>query len=106
MTKQKFKELMTELLEIKQAENNLNKAFKAFEPDFNYICFGRYETLVVNSIKEAMNDRYDWIGYWLYECDCGKEYKTYKVTTKDGKHIPLKTLDDLYKLLTENSELK
>src|SRR5574343_531315 len=99
ITKEKFKEIMTELLRIKKDEEKLNTAFRNFEPDFNYISFGRYETLVVKTLKEAMNDECDWIGYWLYELDSGK-IATKNSVSIDGKNIPIKTLDDLYECIT------
>lgn len=99
MKREKFIELMRELVSIKEAEHNLNTAFKAFEPDFNFICFGRYETLFVNCIKEAMNDYNDWIGYWLYELNCGKNAKKNSVQYNNGKCVPIKTLDNLYEII-------
>lgn len=90
---------MKELVDIKDCEDGLNEAFKKFEPDFNYIGFGRYETLVVDSIKEAMDDKYDWISYWIYDLECGTKAKKKTVTSKDGKNIPIKTLDNLYNII-------
>jgi uncharacterized protein YkuJ len=67
MKKEEFVEIISRLQEIKKDETNLNKAFKKFEPDFNYICFGRYETIIVDTLKYAMKDTEDYIGWWLYE---------------------------------------
>lgn len=86
---------MTELVSIKKDEDILNDVFKKFEPDFNYISFGRYETLVVRSLESAMEDTSGWISYWLYDCECGKK-SLGKVTNKEGKNIPMKTISNLY----------
>jgi len=43
-----------------------------------------------------MNDKSEWISYWLYELDCGKEAEKLKVTDKNGKTIPMKTISNLY----------
>jgi len=64
MTKKQFIKTMEGLLNIKKDEDNLNKAFKKFEPDFNYISFGRYEMLIVDTLKIAMDDDADWIEYF------------------------------------------
>jgi hypothetical protein len=40
MEKEEFVKIITELVKIKKAEDNLNKAFKEFEPDFSYFCKG------------------------------------------------------------------
>ena len=95
INKKEFKKYLTQLVELKQDEDNLNKALRIFEPDFNYICFSRYETLIVDLLQKLMNDESDWIGYWLYEINCGKDAKTNSVK-KDGKNIPIKTIDNLY----------
>jgi len=98
MTKQEFKKILSELVAIKKDEDNLNEAFQRFEPDFNYISFGRYETLVVETLRLAMKDEYDWIGYWIYDLNCGKDAKKNSVTVK-GKNTPIKTIDNLYDLI-------
>ena len=97
MEKETFIKLMTELVSIIKDEENLNKAFKKFEPEFNRISFGRYETLVVRSLEFGMNDKDKWISYWIYDCSMGKE--DMKVTGKNGKKIPTKTLTNLYNLI-------
>ena len=97
MNKETFINLMTELVSIKKAEDNLNTAFKKLEPDFNNISFGRYEALVVRSLEFAMNDKYHWISYWVYDRNMGRSDR--QVTSKDGKKIPIKTLIDLYNLI-------
>ena len=101
MNKETFIKLMTELVSIKKAEDNLIKAFKKFEPEFNNISFGRYETLVVESLMFGMNDKYNWISYWVYDCDMGKKDKN--VTDKKGQNIPIKTLSNLYDLITNKN---
>ena len=97
MNKETFIKLMTELVSIIKDEDNLNTAFKKFEPEFNRISFSRYETLVVESLEFGMNDKDRWISYWIYDCDMGKEDR--QVTSKDGKKIPIKTLTNLYNLI-------
>lgn len=99
MTKKTFIKLMQELVSLKQDEEALSKAFQKFEPDFNRISFGRYESLVAKAIREAMQDEYDWVEYWLYELDCGKKAKDTTVISKEGKNIPIKTLSNLYDLI-------
>lgn len=47
------------------------------------------------------DDEDDWIGYYCWELDMGKNWKPGMVT-KDGKDIPLGTVRDLYELLIDN----
>jgi len=96
MNKKTFIELMTELVSIKKAEDNLNDALKRFEPDFSRISHERYETLIVRSLKIAMNDKWNWISYWIYDCDMGK--KDTKAVVNDEK-MPLKSLSDLFNVI-------
>lgn len=99
MNKQEFTKILTELVSLKKDESNLNKALKKFESDFNYICFSRYENLIVKLLEIAMNDKSNWISYWIYDCNCGKDSKYGKVTDKNGKNVPIKTISDLYNLI-------
>jgi hypothetical protein len=94
MEKKQFIKLIKELVSIKKAEDKLNIAFKEFNSDFNFISFSRYETLVVESLELAVNDKSQWISYWLYECNMGTG--NLKVWDKNKKRIPFKTPSDLY----------
>jgi hypothetical protein len=98
MNRKQFKETISQLLEIKKDEENLNKAFKKFEPGFNYISFGRFETLLVRTLEIAMKDKGEWISYFLYERDC-KFTEENIISDKDGKNLPFRNLDDLYNLI-------
>ncbi len=101
MNKEEFINIMEELVSLKKDEDDLNAAFKKFEPDFNYISFGRYESLVTKALKFAMGDTSDWISYWIYDCDCGKDAEN-KIKSKEGKNIPIRTLGNLYDLIKGN----
>ena len=98
MNKKQFNEILSKLVVIKKDEDNLNEAFQKFEPDWNRISFGRYEILVVKALKLAMEDKEEWISYWVYDLNCGKDAKKNSVTVK-GKNIPIKTIDNLYDLI-------
>ena len=99
MNREQFTKILKDLIAIKKDEDNLNEAFKKFEPDFNFISFGRYETLVVKTLEIVMNDKADWIGYFLYEREC-KFTKKNIIRDKNGKNLPFRNFDDLYNLIT------
>lgn len=105
LNKKKFKNLMSELVKIKNDEKELNMAFRKFEPDWNYIAFGRYENIVVDLLENVMNDKGRWISYWLYELNCGKDAKKNSVEIIK-KNIPVKTIDNLYDLIVKYNALK
>jgi len=100
MTYKTFNNLITRLIEIRRDGENLNKALRRFSPDFNCLYFSKQEDLIIDCLKELMGDENDWIGYWLYELNYGKEVKKDSVSIK-GKNIPIKTIKDLYNLLTK-----
>lgn len=60
--------------------------------------------VLLNIIIEAMDDKEtDWINYYIYELDWGRENDKLKVYAEDKvTEIPLKTLDDLYNILNSH----
>lgn len=52
-------------------------------------------------LKDIMNDRSDWIGYFVYELNWGAEYHLGCIRDKNDNAIPCSNLDELYDLLTE-----
>lgn len=56
------------------------------------------ETLVA-VLVDAMQDEDTWIEYYLWELNFGKNYKP-GVSSIDGIEVPLRTVEDLYAILT------
>jgi hypothetical protein len=56
---------------------------------------------LVSVLSEAMQDANNWIEYYMYELDFGKENDRLKAFEKDGAEIPLSTASDLYDLLNK-----
>ena len=48
-----------------------------------------------------LEDKDDWICYWVYELDCGRRWEEGTVVSKDGENIPLKTIEDLWAMLNK-----
>jgi len=63
---------------------------------------GEYESKYLDLLKDVFDDKEDWISYWVYELDFGKEAKKDTITD-NGKNIPIKTIKDLYNLINEKS---
>lgn len=103
ITRKEFHSIVKELLYLRKAEANLSKAFKAFDHDFNSVHFGGYEGLIVKLITHLFNDKSEWFQYWLYELEAGSKATPNSVSF-DGKPIPIKTVDNLYDILTEKKE--
>lgn len=63
-----------------------------------------YETFespgaVVNLLGLMMHDSNDWIGYWLYELNYGKDWKPGCITDENDNDIKIETEEDLYNFL-------
>lgn len=101
MNKKQFSEIINRLLDIKKDEDNLNIAFQKFEPEFNCISFSRYEILIVDMLKIAMNDKGEWIDYFMYERNC-KFTEENIIQDKDGNNLPFRNIDNLYNLIKED----
>lgn len=98
--KAQFIKIMEELISLKQDEEYLSKAFTKFEPQMNRISFYRQEELIVKLLKLYLDDKEDWISYFIYECDCGKNPMEVKVTKNNKiKKFKLKTLNQLWWVL-------
>ena len=93
---EQFERFMTEYLALLDDEEAASAALKKLDPDFNYLGFGRHSQLILEALKAAMGDKYDYISYWLYDLDRGKKWHKGSVTEKDGSDIPLKTLRQLF----------
>lgn len=105
MTKKQFIKHIKRLQELTEERDRINDILKnsKLSDGFSEGLFGTtwYEVLITDILKDAFNDESDWIGYWIYELEFGKTYKKGCVKTPNGKNIPLKTIDDLYNLLTK-----
>ena len=55
----------------------------------------------VRMLQELMDDEEDWIGYWIFELDCGRKWTPGCVEDKDGDEVKLQTAEDLWNVLTE-----
>lgn len=101
-----FKKHMKDIERIIRFEDKLwDVCAEAFKQSLD--CELTFPTLVDNVIDllgRMTNDNGEWISYWVYELDCGKEYCDGKVVDSDGSIIKLETVDDLWNLLKKNEE--
>jgi len=91
-----FKKHMDKLKKFDKDVQRIDNAFKILDKDFCGFNFGWVHTHIFQLITELMHDRYDYIGYYIYDLDWGKSWKKGSVTDKSGKDIPLKTFKQLY----------
>lgn len=98
MNKKTFTSLLKKILAQEKKVRKLEKVIGELAPDCHTPIF-EFTTLSLEILKEAVNDQYEYISYWLYDLDKGTEWKVGTITTKDGKDLPLKTIGQLYDLI-------
>ena len=57
---------------------------------------------ILSLMEFIFNDKEEWISYWIYELDWGKEYEDGIIKDKNGLSIKLQTAKDLYNVLLKN----
>jgi len=99
-----------EFEEFKHYMDSVIKHGQVIDEAYNYLSYDLIDKLgvgctgLVQLLKELMGDtETDWINYWLYELNCGEKYTADCVTIED-EIVPLKTLENLYKVLKDNYE--
>lgn len=50
----------------------------------------------VQLLSMIVEDREDWIGYYVFDLECGEKYTEDMVFDENDKPIPLKTIEDLW----------
>lgn len=99
MTFEKFKEYM----DIVEHDYNIQeKIYEASNHTIELIEVFSSLSAVTNLLSYIFCDEEDWVGYYCWELDMGKNWKPGMITSKDGKDIPLGTVRDLYELLIDN----
>lgn len=63
-----------------------------------------HESVVVNLLKKLMNDKHEWIEYFIYELDYGRSYEPGMISESDGTNIDLSTAEKLYSYLKSYDE--
>lgn len=95
-----FREAMLELKKQHNANDRTHKALSMLCPDdyVSNISMPIYDYFVT-FLMQIMNDKSEWIAYYVYELGFGLLYEEYSITDKDGKPIPLKTIKDLWNII-------
>ena len=57
--------------------------------------------LIVDLLAQLVNDEYDYIAYYIWDLDFGKDYKENSVT-KDDIPFPLSNAEELYDLIMDS----
>ena len=107
ITYEYFKKHMDAIVRCMQFQDDIISLVSAYNKGSHDECELMLPMLVDNVadlLALAMHDEGDWISYWLFELDCGKEYHDGCVTKADGSIVKLKTIEDLWNCLIKNLE--
>lgn len=59
---------------------------------------------VIELLGKEVDDKDDWIGYFIFELDFGKQNDILQVKDSDGNIIPLRTTKDLWSIVKSTQE--
>ena len=104
MTKELFIETLEKIEKQLKYDSKCHDAFSIILPN-DYVSGYDYSIILSQLIKILeieFNDESGWIEYFIWELDCGKNYKDYMITDKNNKNIDMSTIESLYEILMEN----
>lgn len=111
ISKEKFVEIINRLKDYNDLQDKIQNLFRDNidnqEMDFmnaGSICVG-HESVVVELLKDMFDDKYDYISYYLYECNYGRKTEN-KIFDNDNKPIDISTPTKFYDFLIENMEME
>lgn len=97
-----FKEVINAIMEQQEIDCEIDGALGKVCGSF--VCFNTenklWRAISVLLAYAAHDEKNDYIGWWLYDTECGKHY--YTLYYNDHTTRDIKTVDDLYDLLEEN----
>lgn len=99
-----FQEVL-EFIETRSVQTEiLDAVVKDISPDSNIFDDTEMYSLLTKMLKEATNDKYDYINYWMWELDFGASWEPGTLLDTNNEEIPLKTVEDLWKFLVSTYE--
>lgn len=103
--KELFCKTINNICDVTEYHNGLNEFFRKRSDVEGYLFQPDCILDVINLLHFIFGDadKEEWIDYYCFELDFGKNWKTGMVTWIDtGEDIKLETPEDLYELLMEN----
>ena len=101
ISKEFFVKVINELRDLSYIYDEINDIGRKLS-SFGIYCH-EYEDLIFKILQEVFKDKKnDWLGYYIYDLNFGKNWEEGKVTDREGNDIPLKTAENLYDILMEN----
>lgn len=101
--KKEFVEIMNSLKEIREAEDKATEALQVLGIE-GYFSIYKATSIIekILAIEFDDDEDNDYIGYFIYELEFGKNYYDGIITESDGTPIPMSTSEELYDFLVYN----
>lgn len=100
ITKKTFVDTMNKLQELDEKLNTVDVALKNLSPDFGGLYIPDFFDITIDLLQEVMNDKDDWLMYFVYERDWLKDIELGDITVED-EPIQIETWEDVYDFITE-----
>lgn len=109
ISKEKFVGIMNKLQEAQQLVDDIDKVINSTKYHSFFVDFADANTLfilhddiVIDLLVDMFNDKNEWISWWIYETNFGKDIEMATVTNeKENKKWLLNTPEALYDFLIE-----
>ncbi|HAU84704.1 MAG TPA: hypothetical protein DCW90_04140 [Lachnospiraceae bacterium] len=104
LSKQEFVNFMYRLQDLSDKMDRVDKAFHRLDPDFCSFHIGEAIKIGYDLLCKAMNDKYEWLDYFIFDLDFLRGYYPGCVTDKYDKAIDVNDWYKVYDFLVEEGE--
>jgi hypothetical protein len=93
-----YKEFESYINKLKESSDRLDKISEATECDIFIDLAGPLTDIIIGLLETYFEDEGGWISYFIFDLDFGKQYRPGMISI-DEKDVPLKTVEDLYRII-------
>lgn len=101
ISKELFCEIIADLKTVDDYVDELNRVIIKYKYDGCIIPVNCFDT-VLKILQDIFKDNDDWIGYYIFELNWGRQYEPGVITDTDHNEIKLSNPEELYDFLMEN----
>ena len=106
ISKEDFVKVIGFIKEHDKKSSELSNALTWFSEDAGWCFFGSHHiNKIIELLEKLCDDTGEWISYFLYELDFGKNYPNLCAFDENDEPIPMSTAEELYDFL-ESEHMK
>lgn len=99
ISKKTFVDTINKIIKYANMNDTITSIYRENDVEYFPGQYFEYEGMVVKILSDAMDDRNDWIGWWLYEGDYGRDVTPKSASYSEKEYIDLTTPEKLYDFL-------